>query len=54
MLQALVSMFLLFDSNQPFVDASIYLQRIPNRVVAVKKVVVRTLKLLFWGLLLQG
>ncbi|KOM52833.1 hypothetical protein LR48_Vigan09g149200 [Vigna angularis] len=30
------------------------LKRIPNRLVAVKKVLVRTLKLLFWGLLLQG
>ncbi|RDY05132.1 Heparan-alpha-glucosaminide N-acetyltransferase, partial [Mucuna pruriens] len=30
------------------------LKRIPNRLVAAKKVLVRTLKLLFWGLLLQG
>ncbi|XP_020211857.1 heparan-alpha-glucosaminide N-acetyltransferase isoform X1 [Cajanus cajan] len=30
------------------------LKRIPNKLVAVKKVIVRTLKLLFWGLLLQG
>ncbi|XP_027351971.1 heparan-alpha-glucosaminide N-acetyltransferase isoform X5 [Abrus precatorius] len=30
------------------------LKRIPNKLVAVKKVLVRTLKLLFWGLLLQG
>ncbi|KHN43304.1 Heparan-alpha-glucosaminide N-acetyltransferase [Glycine soja] len=30
------------------------LKRIPNRLLAVKKVIVRTLKLLFWGLLLQG
>ncbi|TKY61525.1 Heparan-alpha-glucosaminide N-acetyltransferase [Spatholobus suberectus] len=30
------------------------LKRIPNRLLAVKKVLVRTLKLLFWGLLLQG
>jgi len=29
-------------------------QRIPNGLLAVKKVLVRTLKLLFWGLLLQG
>lgn len=30
------------------------LKRIPNRLQAVIKVLVRTLKLLFWGLLLQG
>ncbi|XP_019440579.1 PREDICTED: heparan-alpha-glucosaminide N-acetyltransferase-like [Lupinus angustifolius] len=30
------------------------LKRIPNKLVAVKKVLVRTIKLLFWGLLLQG
>ncbi|KAJ4719447.1 Heparan-alpha-glucosaminide N-acetyltransferase [Melia azedarach] len=30
------------------------LKRIPSRVEAVKKVIVRTLKLLFWGILLQG
>ncbi|KAK7337736.1 hypothetical protein VNO77_18322 [Canavalia gladiata] len=30
------------------------LKRIPNRLLAVKKVLVRTLKLLFWGLVLQG
>ncbi|KAF7805090.1 heparan-alpha-glucosaminide N-acetyltransferase isoform X1 [Senna tora] len=30
------------------------LKRIPNRRLAVTKVLVRTLKLLFWGLLLQG
>lgn len=30
------------------------MQRIPNRLLAVKKVVLRTLKLLFWGILLQG
>ncbi|CAL0311215.1 unnamed protein product [Lupinus luteus] len=29
-------------------------KRIPNKLVAVKKVLVRTIKLLFWGLLLQG
>lgn len=29
-------------------------QKIPNKLVAVKRVIVRTLKLLFWGLLLQG
>lgn len=31
-----------------------YFQRIPNRLLAVKKVLVRTLRLLFWGILLQG
>ncbi|KAF3454531.1 hypothetical protein FNV43_RR04979 [Rhamnella rubrinervis] len=30
------------------------LKRIPNQLVAVRKVILRTLKLLFWGLLLQG
>ncbi|KAF3785012.1 Heparan-alpha-glucosaminide N-acetyltransferase [Nymphaea thermarum] len=30
------------------------LKRIPNQVMAVKKVVLRTLKLLLWGLILQG
>ncbi|XXG54120.1 hypothetical protein AAC387_Pa03g2082 [Persea americana] len=30
------------------------LKRIPNQLLAVKKVIVRTLKLLFWGILLQG
>ncbi|XP_028770825.1 heparan-alpha-glucosaminide N-acetyltransferase [Neltuma alba] len=30
------------------------LKRIPNRLLAVKKVLIRTFKLLFWGLLLQG
>ncbi|KAM1038715.1 hypothetical protein ACFX15_032694 [Malus domestica] len=30
------------------------LKRIPDQFVAVKKVILRTLKLLFWGLLLQG
>ncbi|XP_054802864.1 uncharacterized protein LOC129306343 isoform X2 [Prosopis cineraria] len=30
------------------------LKRIPNRLLAVRKVIIRTLKLLFWGLLLQG
>lgn len=30
------------------------LQRVPNMGAAVKKVSVRTLKMLFWGLLLQG
>lgn len=30
------------------------IQKIPNKLLAVKKVIVRTLKLLFWGLLLQG
>ncbi|XP_077218179.1 heparan-alpha-glucosaminide N-acetyltransferase-like protein (DUF1624) isoform X2 [Tasmannia lanceolata] len=29
-------------------------KRVPNRLLAVKKVILRTLKLLFWGLLLQG
>lgn len=30
------------------------LKRIPKRFVAIRKVILRTLKLLFWGLLLQG
>ncbi|CAL1407477.1 unnamed protein product [Linum trigynum] len=30
------------------------LKRVPNKTKAVKKVILRTLKLLFWGLLLQG
>ncbi|XP_008789968.3 heparan-alpha-glucosaminide N-acetyltransferase isoform X3 [Phoenix dactylifera] len=30
------------------------LKRIPNRLLAVRRVVVRTLKLLFWGIILQG
>ncbi|XP_040372575.1 heparan-alpha-glucosaminide N-acetyltransferase isoform X2 [Rosa chinensis] len=30
------------------------LKRIPDQLLAVKKVILRTLKLLFWGLLLQG
>ncbi|ONK62968.1 uncharacterized protein A4U43_C07F10030 [Asparagus officinalis] len=30
------------------------LKRIPNRLLAVKRVMIRTLKLLFWGILLQG
>ena len=30
------------------------IQRIPKVSHAVKKIVIRTLKLLFWGLLLQG
>ncbi|KAA8536833.1 hypothetical protein F0562_029311 [Nyssa sinensis] len=30
------------------------LKRIPNWLMAIKKVILRTLKLLFWGLLLQG
>lgn len=30
------------------------LKKIPNKLLAVKKVILRTLKLLFWGLLLQG
>ncbi|KAE9448206.1 hypothetical protein C3L33_19896, partial [Rhododendron williamsianum] len=29
-------------------------KRIPNHLIATKKVILRTLKLLFWGLLLQG
>lgn len=29
-------------------------QRIPSRPMAIRKVIFRTLKLLFWGLLLQG
>lgn len=34
--------------------SSLSMQRIPNQLLAVKKVIVRTLKLLFWGILLQG
>ncbi|KAL8545556.1 hypothetical protein ACS0TY_005630 [Phlomoides rotata] len=30
------------------------LKRIPNRKKAISKVILRTLKLLFWGILLQG
>lgn len=30
------------------------MQRIPDRGRAVRRVVLRTLKLLFWGILLQG
>ncbi|WJX80086.1 heparan-alpha-glucosaminide N-acetyltransferase [Trifolium repens] len=30
------------------------LKKMPNKLLAVKRVIVRTLKLLFWGLLLQG
>lgn len=30
------------------------LQRIPKKRDAVKKIILRTLKLLFWGILLQG
>ncbi|KAK6915616.1 hypothetical protein RJ641_020733 [Dillenia turbinata] len=30
------------------------LKKIPNRLIALRKVIHRTLKLLFWGLLLQG
>jgi heparan-alpha-glucosaminide N-acetyltransferase len=32
----------------------VWLQRVPKISDAVKKIVVRTLKMLFWGLLLQG
>jgi heparan-alpha-glucosaminide N-acetyltransferase len=32
----------------------VWLQRVPKIGDAVKKIVVRTLKMLFWGLLLQG
>jgi heparan-alpha-glucosaminide N-acetyltransferase len=32
----------------------VWLQRVPKKGDAVKKIVVRTLKMLFWGLLLQG
>jgi heparan-alpha-glucosaminide N-acetyltransferase len=31
-----------------------WLQRVPKIGAAVKKIVIRTLKMLFWGLLLQG
>lgn len=37
-----------------FILVSSFVQRIPNRLLALKKVLLRTLKLLFWGLLLQG
>ncbi|XP_071736981.1 uncharacterized protein [Rutidosis leptorrhynchoides] len=30
------------------------LKRIPDKFIAIKKVILRTLKLIFWGLLLQG
>jgi len=30
------------------------LQRVPNISAAVKKITIRTLKMLFWGVLLQG
>ncbi|XP_058082279.1 uncharacterized protein LOC131230391 isoform X2 [Magnolia sinica] len=30
------------------------LKRIPNQLLAIRKVILRTLKLLFWGILLQG
>ncbi|CAM8891691.1 unnamed protein product [Rhodiola kirilowii] len=36
------------------VAVALSLKRIPSRTMAVKKVVVRTVKLLFWGILLQG
>ncbi|KAK4852759.1 hypothetical protein QYF36_026863 [Acer negundo] len=36
------------------ISISLSLKRISSRIEAVKKVVLRTLKLLFWGLLLQG
>ncbi|KAJ9681883.1 hypothetical protein PVL29_017989 [Vitis rotundifolia] len=36
------------------VAIALALKRIPDRLMAIKKVILRTLKLLFWGLLLQG
>ncbi|XP_026434821.1 heparan-alpha-glucosaminide N-acetyltransferase-like [Papaver somniferum] len=30
------------------------LKRIPDRLVSIKKVIIRTIKLVFWGLILQG
>ncbi|KAI9186517.1 hypothetical protein LWI28_018044 [Acer negundo] len=36
------------------ISISLSLKRISSRIEAVKKVILRTLKLLFWGLLLQG
>ncbi|XP_024544892.1 heparan-alpha-glucosaminide N-acetyltransferase isoform X1 [Selaginella moellendorffii] len=36
------------------VAIALALKRIPDQVAATQKVVIRTLKLLFWGLLLQG
>ncbi|KAJ0466728.1 hypothetical protein HanIR_Chr14g0675441 [Helianthus annuus] len=29
-------------------------QRVPNTKYAVKKIIIRTLKMLFWGIILQG
>ncbi|XP_015875090.2 uncharacterized protein LOC107411924 [Ziziphus jujuba] len=36
------------------ISIALAFKRISNQLVAVKKVILRTLKLLFWGLLLQG
>ncbi|KAK1294260.1 hypothetical protein QJS10_CPA16g00092 [Acorus calamus] len=36
------------------VAVALALKRIPNLSAAIRKIVIRTLKLLFWGLLLQG
>ncbi|TXG65106.1 hypothetical protein EZV62_006381 [Acer yangbiense] len=36
------------------ISISLSLKRISSRIEAVKKVILRTLKLLFWGILLQG
>ncbi|TXG65108.1 hypothetical protein EZV62_006383 [Acer yangbiense] len=36
------------------ISKSLSLKRISSRIEAVKKVILRTLKLLFWGILLQG
>lgn len=33
---------------------TLYIQRIPKVNAAVKKIILRTLKLFFWGLILQG
>ncbi|KAH0641164.1 hypothetical protein KY290_038435 [Solanum tuberosum] len=35
-------------------SAALHFHRIPEKLVAIRKVILRTLKLLFWGLLLQG
>lgn len=37
-----------------YINTFILLQRIPDRCIATKKVILRTLKLIFWGLLFQG
>jgi heparan-alpha-glucosaminide N-acetyltransferase len=55
-LRMLKVLYFFFGSNQSFVYLWLLfdVQKIPNKLLAVKRVIVRTLKLLFWGLLLQG